>query len=54
MSNRKKQANPNDIEITSIDIEEGKGFELIYIPAQTQILHAGKEYRFLLPRDGGE
>lgn len=41
------------IRITDITIEVGKkGFEIIYIPSQTQTLIAGMKYKFVFGKKG--
>ena len=43
-----------DILITDVIVEESKSrnIELIYVPDQTQTLHKGHEYRFVIASNG--
>lgn len=34
--------------LVGIELAEGRDLELIYIPDQTQILHEGRRYRFVM------
>lgn len=34
--------------LIGIELAEGRDLELIYIPDQTQILHEGRRYRFVM------